>query len=265
MADLILRGIKGSPLSIDELDQNFININNDIGTKLPLSSYTAADVFAKVLSLDGSGSGLDADTLDSHNAASTATANTIALRNASGHLYASTFIGNLTGDVSATTISSNNITASGTITGNLSGNLVGSLQGPVTGNLNGKVGAVTPNTGEFTDVILTGTLTANSSVGTAGQVLASRGSSNSPEWVTVDASNTNNTWTGSQTFIDNKFTVVDDGDNTKILNLQLSGITTGTTRTLTIPNESGTIMLGTKTISTSAPSGGSNGDVWYRY
>jgi hypothetical protein len=51
----------------------------------------------------------------------------------------------------------------------------------------------------------------------------------------------NNTFTGTQTFKDNKFEVVDDGDATKKLTLQLSGITTATTRTLTVPDKSGTI------------------------
>jgi hypothetical protein len=51
----------------------------------------------------------------------------------------------------------------------------------------------------------------------------------------------NNTFTGTQTFKDNKFEVVDDSDATKKLNLQLSGITTATTRTLTVPDKSGTI------------------------
>lgn len=51
----------------------------------------------------------------------------------------------------------------------------------------------------------------------------------------------NNTWTGTQTFRDNKLEITDDADTTKKLNLQLSGITTATTRTLTIPNKNGTI------------------------
>jgi hypothetical protein len=51
----------------------------------------------------------------------------------------------------------------------------------------------------------------------------------------------NNTFTGTQTFKDNKFEVVDDSDATKKLNLQLSGITTATTRTLTVPDKNGTI------------------------
>lgn len=40
-----------------------------------------------------------------------------------------------------------------------------------------------------------------------------------------------NTWTGQQNFIDNKFSLLDDGDNTKIVQFQLSGITTGNTLT----------------------------------
>jgi len=51
----------------------------------------------------------------------------------------------------------------------------------------------------------------------------------------------NNTWTGTQTFRDNKFEVTDDADTTKKLVLQLSGITTATTRTLTVPDASTTI------------------------
>ena len=55
----------------------------------------------------------------------------------------------------------------------------------------------------------------------------------------------NNTFTGTQTFKDNKFEITDDGDATKKLNLQLSGITTATTRTLTVPDKSGTIAVTT--------------------
>ncbi len=44
---------------------------------------------------------------------------------------------------------------------------------------------------------------------------------------------------------DNNFTISDDGDSTKLLAFQVSGVTTGTTRTLTVPNASGTIALTT--------------------
>lgn len=42
---------------------------------------------------------------------------------------------------------------------------------------------------------------------------------------------------------DSTFSIKDDGDATKIAQFQCSGITTGTTRTLTVPNASGTLML----------------------
>ena len=229
MADLILRGIKGSPLSIDELDTNFININNDIGTKLNASAYTSTDVLAKVLSLDGPGSGLDADTVDGYNTSTSTVANTVAIRNASGDLYATAFRGDSYG------VHNGNVVG-GIISGAVSASTVSATLG-FTGDLTGDVtGAITTSA-----LTLTGPVTANSFAGSAGQVLASRGSSLSPEWVTIDASNTNNTWTGSQTFRDNKFAITDDSDTTKILNLQLSSITTGTTRTLTVADSDGTI------------------------
>lgn len=48
---------------------------------------------------------------------------------------------------------------------------------------------------------------------------------------------------GGSTFADNAFQIYDNVDNTKILAFQASGITTGTTRTLTVPDASGTIAL----------------------
>jgi hypothetical protein len=45
------------------------------------------------------------------------------------------------------------------------------------------------------------------------------------------------------TFTDAAFSIVDDADPTKIMKFQNSGITTATTRTLTVPDGSGTIFL----------------------
>lgn len=47
----------------------------------------------------------------------------------------------------------------------------------------------------------------------------------------------------SLTIKDNVFTIQDDGDITRQLRFELSGITTGNIRTLTIPNASGTLVL----------------------
>ena len=63
MATITLRSVKGSPLTNDEVDANFNNLNVELGTKLAASSYNAADILTKLKTVDGSGSGLDADSL----------------------------------------------------------------------------------------------------------------------------------------------------------------------------------------------------------
>lgn len=45
-----------------------------------------------------------------------------------------------------------------------------------------------------------------------------------------------NAFTGAVTVVDNVFSILDNSDNTKKIAFQASGITTGTTRTLTIPD-----------------------------
>lgn len=50
-------------------DPNFATtVTNSIATKLDSSAYTAADVLAKLITVDGSGSGIDADKLDGYEA-----------------------------------------------------------------------------------------------------------------------------------------------------------------------------------------------------
>lgn len=74
-------------------------------------------------------------------------------------------------------------------------------------------------------------------------------------WTLPDITDTIVTLTAAQTLTnktitnptlsirDDLFTITDDGDSTKKLMFQLSGITTGTTRTLTVPNASDTIAV----------------------
>jgi hypothetical protein len=47
----------------------------------------------------------------------------------------------------------------------------------------------------------------------------------------------------SSTFVDSTFKVLDDVDSSKILQFEVAGVTAGETRTLTIPDQSGTIAL----------------------
>jgi hypothetical protein len=127
MAGIVLRSVKGSPLTIAEADANFTNINAEVGTKLDASEYTAADVLTKIKTVDGTGSGLDADLLDGLNAASTNTNSTIVARDSSGNFAAGT------------------ITA--TLVGNVTGNVTGNLTGNVTGNASNVDGVVSINNG----------------------------------------------------------------------------------------------------------------------
>jgi hypothetical protein len=72
--------------------------------------------------------------------------------------------------------------------------------------------------------------------GTVGQVLTSGGTTAPPTWATPSGG-------GGSTFLDNVFRVQDDGDNTKQLALQVSGVTTATTRTWTVQDADGTVPL----------------------
>jgi hypothetical protein len=115
MAVIVLRTTKGSPLTIAEADANFSNLNTEVGSKLDSALYTAADVLTKIKTVDGSGSGLDADTVDGFEQSTTNTVSTLVRRDSSGNFAAGTitatsFVGNLTGNVT------------GAFTGSLSGN-----------------------------------------------------------------------------------------------------------------------------------------------
>ncbi len=127
---IIFRATKGSPLSIAEADGNFAYLNDQLIGKLDSTSYTAADVLAKLLTVDGSGSGLDADKLDGLTTATANTVSTVVARDASGNFAANTITASLTGNV----------------TGNVTGNLTGNVTGNAT-NVSGVVSVVNGGTG----------------------------------------------------------------------------------------------------------------------
>ena len=74
---------------------------------------------------------------------------------------------------------------------------------------------------------------------TANYVLRVNSGATAVEWV----SGASIGLTGAVTVSDSDLSITDNGDATKIMKFEASGITTGTTRTLTIPNASGTIAL----------------------
>ena len=277
MATITLRSIKGSPLTIAEMDDNFTALNTDIGNRLLSTSYTASDVLTKIKTVDGTGSGLDADLLDGLSSASTNTSSTIVARDSSGNFAA--------GQITATTlVGSLTVPTTGTlsISGSSSGSVVLAVPataGSTTITFPATTGTVvtTGDTGTVTNTMLAGSIAnaklANSTITIDGNAVSLGGS--------VSISSGNITWTGSQTFRDNRFTMTDNTDTTKAFAFEASGITTGSTRTLTVPDADGTIATqsyvtsyvqtvgqnsqGAKTVSTGDPTGGSDGDIWYKY
>ena len=111
-----------------------------------------------------------------------------------------------------------------------------SLTGSVSGILPSVKGGTGSNLSIVTGDLIVGNGTGTTerlAIGTSGYVLTSNGTT---------ASWTSPVITGGS-FIDNTTFIVDDGDNTKKIAFEASGITTGTTRTMTIPNASGTLSL----------------------
>jgi hypothetical protein len=100
---LTLRSTKGSPLTNAEVDANFSNISTQIALGQTAASYTAADVLAKLITVDGAGSGLDADLLDGLTTASANTASTVVVRDASGNFSAGTITAALAGNATTAT------------------------------------------------------------------------------------------------------------------------------------------------------------------
>jgi hypothetical protein len=113
MATITLRANKGSPLTNNEVDANFNNLNTELGTKLAAADFTGANILTKIKTVDGALSGLDADTLDGYNQDTANTVNTVVRRDGSGdfaanEITANNFVGQFTGEANIT---------SGTITG----------------------------------------------------------------------------------------------------------------------------------------------------
>jgi len=116
--------VGGAPLALDTLNELAAALNDDasyattitnaLALKLDSSTYTAADVLAKLITVDGAGSSLDADTLDgSHASAFAASSHTHSYAATSHtHSYLPLTGGTVTGQVNISN-------------GNSSGNLYG--------------------------------------------------------------------------------------------------------------------------------------------
>lgn len=216
---------KGSPLTNLEIDANFYNLTTEVDTKLGATGYNAADVLTKIKTVDGAGSGLDADTVDGLNPTTGWTGASGATGFTPSNIVARDALGNFT----AGTITANLV---GSVTGDISGNAGTVTNGVVTSGSYANPAWITSLAGSKVSSIPNTSLT-NSTITINGNGVALGGS--------VSLFGTDGTWTGTQTFYDNKFVIVDNVDTSKKLNLQLSNIANATTRTLSAPNEDGVI------------------------
>ena len=211
MADITLRtGLtgKGAPLTLEQVDQNFININNELGLKLYTSDFTGAAVLSRLLDVDTDLAGINSTFLrslaPSATVPSTTDKSSIVSRDSSGHFSAVTMSGDLTGnvvgDLTGTVTGSLSGPSAGLHTGNVVGNVSGTLTGPSfglhTGNVEGNVtGNVTgtltgPSNGLHTGNVVgnvVGNVTGNIS-GNAGTVtngVYTTSSYYNPSWITA--------------------------------------------------------------------------------
>lgn len=135
---ILYRTQKGSPLTITEADGNFQYIESQLALKLDASDYSAAEILERLLTVDGTGSGLDAEYvkgLELYSVSMPAGANksSIVSRDSSGNFIANMITSNLTGNVT------------GNLTGNVTGNVVGTATGlsTVLGVTSGGTGTTT--------------------------------------------------------------------------------------------------------------------------
>lgn len=214
MATITLRVGRTNPLTNQEIDDNFTNLNTDVGTRLLASSYTAADVLTKLLTVDTDDAGINATTLRSLAPATANTATSIVQRDASGNFSAGTITATLTGNVTGTLTGNADTVTNGVVT-------TGSYNNPtwITGLAGSKVTAI-PN----------GSL-SNSSITINDSVISLGGS--------IDIRSTINTFTAAQTFTDNAFSIRNVTTNTKIVQFEVGAVTG--TKILTIPDETGII------------------------
>jgi hypothetical protein len=119
---ILYRTQKGSPLTITEADGNFQFIESQLALKLNADDYSAAEILERLLTVDGSDSGLDAEYVNglelySTTLPSTSNKSSIVARDSSGNFIANMITSDLTGNV----------------TGNLTGNVTGNVTGNATG------------------------------------------------------------------------------------------------------------------------------------
>lgn len=131
---LTLRNVKGSPLTNQQVDDNFSNMYSDIQTRLVATDYNASDVVTKIKSIAEATANISVYKLNGYQSATANTVDTIVRRDSNGDFAA--------GTITATTVIAN-------LTGNVTGNLTGTVTGNAT-NVNGVVALNNGGTGATT-------------------------------------------------------------------------------------------------------------------
>lgn len=215
--------------SHNHIISNIDGLESALSAKLDASTYTAADILNKIKTVDGSGSGLDADTLDGQN----------------GSYY-----------LDWTNISNK---PDPTITVTLTGDVTGTSNATLTDLGNGTV--------------TISTTVVNGGGGTSDHgSLEGLGDDDHTQYLLADGTRTasalsvsgNLTVDTSTLHVDSTNNRVGIGTTSPSVSLDVSGTAQFTSASVTSASTSSNVIRNI-TLSTSAPTGGSDGDVWMVY
>src|SRR6056300_906656 len=248
MANITYRLVKGSPLTNQEIDDNFLNIDTEVHEKLNfptqsgLAVSTNGDESSVARTLQVSGNGISITNGDGVNgdpsivlaSDTNNTPNTVVYRDGNGDFTANTVRANLiagnvyldTGEAIIFEGQANDFevtmlvtdpTADRTITvPDISGTLV-----------------TTGDTGTVDNTMLAGSIAnnklVNSSITIDGEAVSLGGS--------VSIATADFDWSGNHEFLDSNFTIKDENDNTKQFGFQVSGLASGSIVKLVVPDE----------------------------
>ena len=155
----------------------------------------------------------------------------------------------------------------------LSGAILSSAAAILGGSINGTpIGAVSPSTGAFTTLSTTSAITyggvtlSNAVTGTGNMVLSASPALTGSPTAPTQSSSDNSTNIATTAFVTTKVGTLGTMASQNANNVAITGgtwTTGGSINSISVTTI-GSNSTGTKTISTSAPSGGVNGDVWYQ-
>lgn len=136
MAIINLRQDKERPLTIEEVDANFDNLNQEVSQKLDVEAFNAQNILLLLEPVQGATSTVDAKKLQGYLPSKTSQPNTVVIRDSLSNVYANQFYG----------------THVGAVLGNVTGNLIGTVSGNAT-NVDGVVQIEHGGTGGTTPLI----------------------------------------------------------------------------------------------------------------